>query len=100
MTTKSRSPSRTEVLDEVSKWAVGGGIVTVALFPLALPILLLTAVAVLALLLPALAAGVLVAVVALPVLAARSIGRRVRRAARPASAAPKRIHPRRSESRA
>ena len=36
---------RAEVTDEVSKWTVGGGIIAVALFPLAIPIVVLTAVA-------------------------------------------------------
>jgi hypothetical protein len=67
--------SRAEVADEVSKWTVGGGIVLVALFPLALPILILTAVAVLPLLVPLLAAGVVVAVIALPILLFRKLGR-------------------------
>ena len=100
MSSESTPNSRAEIVDEVSKWAVGGGIVIVALFPLALPILILTAVAVLPLLLPVVAAGVLVAVVALPILAARSLARRARHALRPQSAVAKRIPPRRSESRA
>ena len=57
MSSESTPNSRAEIVDEVSKWAVGGGIVIVALFPLALPILILTAVAVLPLLLPVVAAG-------------------------------------------
>ncbi len=34
---------RAEVVDEVSKWTVGAGILVVALAPLAIPILVLTA---------------------------------------------------------
>ena len=34
--------SRGEILDEASNWIVGGGIVTMALFPLALPGIILT----------------------------------------------------------
>jgi hypothetical protein len=36
-----------ELLDELSAWLVGGGILTVALFPLALPFVLLTVAAML-----------------------------------------------------
>jgi hypothetical protein len=39
--------SAAEIADELSAWAVGGGIITAAVFPLALPILALTAVAML-----------------------------------------------------
>jgi hypothetical protein len=67
--------SRAEIADEISKWTVGGGIVLVALFPLALPILILTAVAVLPLLVPLLAAGLVVGVIALPILLLRRLGR-------------------------
>jgi hypothetical protein len=37
--------SRTEVVDEITKWTVGLGVITIALFPLAIPFLVLTAVA-------------------------------------------------------
>jgi hypothetical protein len=67
---------RAEVADEISKWTVGGGIVTMVLFPLALPILALTAVALLPLLVPVLAVGILAGVVYLPVTLARRIRRR------------------------
>ncbi len=80
MSTESTTPSTAEIVDEVSKWTVGLGIVTFALFPLALPILILTAVAALPLLLPVLAVGVLVAVVVLPIRLVRSLRRRAARA--------------------
>ena len=83
MNVEPTAGSRAEVLDEVSKWTVGLGIVTVAIFPLALPILLLTAFAVLPLLLAALAAGLLIGIVALPMLLVRRLRRRVTRAPRP-----------------
>ena len=68
---------RAEVADEVSKWTVGGGIIAVALFPLAIPIVVLTAVALLPLLVPLAAIGVLAGVVALPVMVLRRLrGRR------------------------
>jgi hypothetical protein len=36
MSTESTSPSSAELVEEISTWAVGVGIVTAALFPLAL----------------------------------------------------------------
>ena len=79
--------SAAEIADELSGWAVGGAIITAALFPLALPILALTAVAVLPFVLVPLA----VALVALPAVLVRSLVRRVRAmagTARPAGRAP------------
>jgi hypothetical protein len=64
---------RAEVADEVSKWTVGAGIIAVALFPLAIPIVVLTAVALLPLLVPLAAIGVLAGVVALPVMVVRRL---------------------------
>jgi hypothetical protein len=46
--------SRGEIFDEASNWIVGGGIVTMALFPLALPGIALAAVAAIPLLVLAL----------------------------------------------
>ena len=69
-----RRPPASDVAHEVSVWAVGGGIIVTALFPLAIPILALTAVAVLPLLLPVVALGLAVALVALPILAVRAAG--------------------------
>jgi hypothetical protein len=69
--------SRGELVDEASNWIVGGGIVTMALFPLALPGIALAAVAaipLLALALPlALVAGVGLAVFRV----GRAVARRV-----------------------
>jgi hypothetical protein len=85
--------SRAEIVDEVSKWTVGTGIVAVALFPLALPILILTLVAVLPLVVPLLAVGLVAGAVALPLMLLRKLGhsatgirsrRRRRRSAEPA----------------
>jgi hypothetical protein len=64
---------RAEVADEVSKWTVGAGIIAVALFPLAIPIVVLTAVALLPLLVPLAAIGVLAGVVALPAMVVRRL---------------------------
>ena len=75
MNAESTTPSRVEVLDELYKWTVGGGIITLALFPLAVPILVLTAVATIPLLLPFLAVGLLIGGVALMVLVVRGLSR-------------------------
>jgi hypothetical protein len=74
MNAESTTPSRTEVVEEVSKWGVGLGILTVALAPLSIPIIVLTAVALLPLLLPVVA----LAAVAAPVIVVRRLrgGRR------------------------
>ena len=36
------NPTASDVVEEISAWAIGGGVLTAALFPFALPILLLT----------------------------------------------------------
>ena len=82
MNAEPTARARAEVADEISKWTVGLGIISFALFPLSLPILILTAVAVLPLLLPVLAAGLLIGVVAVAILAVGSLGRRAIRARR------------------
>ncbi len=71
------SNTRIETVSEVTGWLVAGGILTMALFPLALPFIILTVVALLPLALPVVAIGLIAAVVALPVLAVRTVGRRV-----------------------
>jgi len=72
--------SAADVADTLSDWTVGGGMITMALFPLALPIIALTAVALLPLLVPVVAVGLVAAIVWLPVWVVRRIRRR-----RPAS---------------
>jgi membrane protein implicated in regulation of membrane protease activity len=79
MDTESKSRTRAENLDEVWKWTVGGGILLMALAPLALPILILTLVAVLPLAVPLFAIGVLAAAVAVPAMLVRKLGRSVGR---------------------
>jgi membrane protein implicated in regulation of membrane protease activity len=69
-----RTP-RDDVVEEISKWGVGLGIVTFALFPLAIPILILTAVALLPLALPLVALALVAAVVAAPVMIVRRLVR-------------------------
>jgi hypothetical protein len=45
MSARPTSPTPTEFAEEASAWAVGGGVITLALFPLALPALALIAIA-------------------------------------------------------
>jgi hypothetical protein len=76
------SAKASDVTEEVTAWAVGGGILTVALFPVALPVLLLTA----AFLIPFALAGVAIALVfavtAAPILLVRRIRSRWRAGSR------------------
>jgi hypothetical protein len=60
---------------EVSGWLVGVGMITLVLFPLSVPFLILTAVAVIPLLLPLVAVGLVAAVLAVPVLLVRALRR-------------------------
>jgi membrane protein implicated in regulation of membrane protease activity len=78
MNPESNAYRTAEVVDEISKWTVGLGIITMALFVLSLPILLLTAFALLPLVAPLLAIGLVVAVVAAPILLVRRLVRRRR----------------------
>ena len=67
------NPTASDVFEEVSAWAIGGGVLTLALFPLALPILLLTVAFVLPFALAGLAIALVVAVVAAPILLVRRL---------------------------
>jgi hypothetical protein len=78
MNPESKAAKRAEVVDEVSKWGVGFGVIIVALFPLSIPFLLLTAVAVIPLVAPLLVVGLVVAILALPILIARGLFRMIR----------------------
>jgi hypothetical protein len=69
---------RAEVVDEVSKWTVGAGILVVALAPLAIPILVLTGVALLPLLVPLVPIGLIAGLIYLPIRLVRSIRNRRR----------------------
>jgi hypothetical protein len=69
---------RAEVVDEVSKWTVGAGILVVALAPLAIPILVLTGVALLPLLVPLIPIGLIAGLIYLPIRLVRSIRNRRR----------------------
>jgi hypothetical protein len=75
--------SWSEIMDEASNWIVGGGIVTMALFPLALPVLALTVAAAIPLVLLGLAAALAGAVVLTPILLVRALARRAIGALRP-----------------
>ena len=70
--------TRTEAIDEASKWGVGLGMLTMVLAPLSLPILALTVVALIPLLLPLLVVGLVGGILAIPVVAVRGVWRRMR----------------------
>ncbi len=76
MNSESRARDRAEVIQEVSKWGVGAGILVVALAPLAIPILVLTAVALIPLLVPLIPLALIAGLIYLPVRLVRSIGGR------------------------
>ena len=79
MSTESSAYRRAEVTDEISKWGVGWGMVVMVLFPLSIPILALTAIALLPLLVSVLAVGLVAGVVYLPIKLVRTLrGRRAR----------------------
>ena len=67
------NPTASDVVEEISAWAIGGGVLTVALFPFALPILLLTVAFVLPFALAGLVIALVVAVVATPILLVRRL---------------------------
>ena len=74
MSTTASPTTPAELADEASAWAVGGGLITMALFPLALPLILLTAAAAI----PLLLLGLVVAVVAAPIFLLRRLRRTIR----------------------
>jgi hypothetical protein len=81
MPSTSTSSTPAELAQEVSTWAVGGGLVTVALFPLALPLILLT----LAAAIPLLLLGLVAALVAAPIFLLRRMWRSIGASRRPES---------------
>jgi cobalamin synthase len=91
------SSGSTEMIEEVSKWTVGLGILTLALAPLSLPFLILTAVALIPFVVPLLVAAVAVALVTLPVLLIRAVVRRAFGGVSSEAASP--VHGRRGDSR-
>jgi hypothetical protein len=81
-------PTAGEVADEVARWAIGGAILTFALVPFAVPMIALTIIALVPLLVLGLAAGLVVAVIAAPVVIVRR-----RRRLRPVAPAAERERP-------
>ena len=67
------NPTASDVVEETSAWALGGGVLTFALFPFALPILLLTVAFVLPVVLAGLAIALALAAVAAPILLVRRL---------------------------
>jgi hypothetical protein len=65
---EAMNPIAADLFEEASAWALGGGVLTFALFPFALPILLLTVALVLPFVLAGLAIALVLAVVAAPIL--------------------------------
>ena len=86
MDTDLKARERAEAIQEFSKWSVGAGILVVALAPLAIPILVLTGVALLPLLVPLIPLALIAGLIYLPVRLVRGIRRR-RRPLRRGSAA-------------
>jgi hypothetical protein len=78
MNSESKARERAEVIEEFSKWGVGAGILMVALAPLAIPILVLTGVALLPLLVPLVPLALIAGLIYLPVRVIRRIRRRRR----------------------
>ena len=83
------NPHAPDVFEEASAWAVGGGVLSFALFPFALPILLLTVAFVLPFLLAGLAIALVLAMVAAPIRLVRRLSSAMDRGA-PANPHPKR----------
>ena len=71
----SNGPSVPDVAGELSSWMAAGGILTMMLFPLALPVILLLVISALPLLVVPLAAALVAAVVAVSVLIVRTLMR-------------------------
>ena len=76
MNSEAKKRERNELIQEYSKWGVGAGILTVAVAPLAIPILVLTGVALLPLLVPLVPLALIAGLVYLPVKAVRRFRRR------------------------
>jgi hypothetical protein len=76
MNSESKTRERNELIQEYSKWGVGAGILVVAVAPLAIPILVLTGVALLPLLLPAIPIALIAGIFYLPVKIVRGVRRR------------------------
>ena len=68
---RTTTASTGDVIDAAGGWLAAGGILTMALFPFAIPGIVLTVAALVPLLLLALVAGLVAAVAAAPILAVR-----------------------------
>lgn len=79
MNSESKARERAEVIQEFSKWGVGAGILVVALAPLAIPILVLTAAFLLPLLLPVIPLALIAGLVYLPIRIVRGVRGRLSR---------------------
>jgi len=75
----AQAPSARAVADEANLWLVGGGILAVALAPLALPFILLGVVFLLPVLPLALAPALIAGVIATPIWLVRRLRRRIAR---------------------
>ena len=73
MNSDAKSASRNEVIEEVSKWGVGAGILVVALAPLAIPILVLTGATLALLAIPVIPLALVAGLVYLPIRIIRGI---------------------------
>jgi hypothetical protein len=67
------NPTAPDLVEEASAWALGGGVLTFALFPFALPILLLTVALVLPFALAGLAIALVLSLLAAPILLVRRL---------------------------
>ncbi|HEX3242555.1 MAG TPA: hypothetical protein VHQ97_05700 [Solirubrobacterales bacterium] len=77
MSNNANEHSSTEVVDTMSEFLVGGGILTMALFPLAIPIVALLIVAALPLLAVGAALAIVGAILAAPIVLVRALSRRL-----------------------
>lgn len=78
MHTGPATPPASEIAGELAGWMAGGGILTMMLFPLALPLIALLAITALPLVLLALVGGLAAALVTVPFLLVRRVIRALR----------------------
>jgi hypothetical protein len=87
MPSEPTTQSSTDLINGASVALVGAGVLTFALFPLAVPLLILTGIALVPLLIPVVAIGILAAAIVLPIRVARSLRSRRARPPRVGAAA-------------
>lgn len=78
MPTRPNTPPAADMATEMAGWMAGGGIVTMMLFPLSLPLILLLVISALPLVILPLAVGLAAALVAVPFLLVRRVIRALR----------------------